>query len=1320
MAGSYSVKAILSAKDSGFTSTLKGATSATESLASKLKSGLGFGVLAGIGQQAFSTLTNGAKELLSEITASNTAWKTFEGNMKILGKGEKEINSVKKTLQDYAQTTIYSSSDMASSYAQLAAVGIKSADKLVTGFGGLAGAAEDPAQAMKTLSQQGVQMAAKPKVAWQDFKLMLEQTPAGMAAVAKKMGMTTSQLVTAIQDGDVATKDFFAAVQAVGNSDGFTKLATEYKSIDQAMDGLKETVGNKLLSVFDAFSQKGISVISKLIDVIGGIDGQAIADKIMAGVGKIEALFAAVKKTGAFKVLADAIKNVRSVLSGCLKTWSGFIGGTEGASKAIATVIKGLAWLIGKAGQAVAYITRLVGAIKETGAFTAFKNALVAIKDALFTVFTTVSQCAPSVQELGTTIGNAIKKIANATIKIAEFIKGLDPKVIKAFVAAVAGFKVIKTVAPFVSSFASSIGNIASKVGGGLAAKLFGTAKAQDAVGKSSAASGTQMLTAAKAFALMGVGVLAIAVGFALLAQSAIALAKAGGGAIAVMAAMVVAVVGLGIGMAALMKSLAPMSGQLMPVAMAFLVMGAAVLLIATGFALLAFASIALAAAGWGAIAVMAAMIVVIALLAIGAAALGTALTAGAVGFLAFGAAVLMVGAGFALIGVAALLAAASLQIIVALLPALTAAGLQGAGAITALGAALLVFAIGAGAAGIACALLGAGLLVLAAGFLVVAVAALISAAALALIGLLLPLINQHGMQGATVIVTLAASLVVFATGAIAAGSAALVLAATIVAATVGFVAAAAVVAVLAAAMVLIAGSAAIAGAGFAAMGNAIAIINAQGWAAAAVLTAISPQLIAFAPSATIAGAAAAILAAAFLAASIVTLAFGAAIILLATGIAYLGVSSIIAAVGLAMLSISLKLITANVNQNVVALAVLGVAFAVFGAGAMVAGVAALMFATGMLAAAVAVAALGISVVVLAAGLIVLAVSFIAVALSLALAAGGIALLNLVLPITIQYGAAASMAMMMLSAGLIALGAGAMIAGAGLLVFSAGLITATASIIVFGAGMLTASAGMLVMVAALSGVNASMSSIGSNARSTEKALKNMSSSISAVKSGLTAIGDIAKAAMDKLTDSLDDSASQVKSAGKKVGTGLTKGMQNGLNKAPAVATKATMAVSLRLMAGKPLAHAAGSYIAIGFAQGMLSQLAIIKRAAAQMVAAADKAVQAKAKIHSPSKLFYSEGDYCVDGFVNSLKDGAKRVWDAAENLVAIPQIASPVLAGSYNGELSADYEYSRNAKYTIYVPLSVDGREFARAEATYVQDELDRQQMRENRKRGKV
>ncbi|WP_153049530.1 tape measure protein, partial [Streptococcus suis] len=138
-----------------------------------------------------------------------------------------EIAGVKKELQSFATETIYSASDMASTYSQLAAVGIKSTKELVTGFGGLAAAAENPGQAMKTLSTQAVQMAAKPTVAWADFKLMLEQTPAGISAVAKHMGMSTAEMVTAVQDGKIATQDFFDAINAVGNNDTFRKMATE-------------------------------------------------------------------------------------------------------------------------------------------------------------------------------------------------------------------------------------------------------------------------------------------------------------------------------------------------------------------------------------------------------------------------------------------------------------------------------------------------------------------------------------------------------------------------------------------------------------------------------------------------------------------------------------------------------------------------------------------------------------------------------------------------------------------------------------------------------------------------------------------------------------------------------------------------------------------------------------------------------------------------------------------------------------------------------------------------------------------------------------
>ena len=64
---SYTVKAILSAVDKGFTSTMKQAEQTCSSLSNKVKSGLGFGVLAGIGSQAFSSVTNGVSGLVSEM-----------------------------------------------------------------------------------------------------------------------------------------------------------------------------------------------------------------------------------------------------------------------------------------------------------------------------------------------------------------------------------------------------------------------------------------------------------------------------------------------------------------------------------------------------------------------------------------------------------------------------------------------------------------------------------------------------------------------------------------------------------------------------------------------------------------------------------------------------------------------------------------------------------------------------------------------------------------------------------------------------------------------------------------------------------------------------------------------------------------------------------------------------------------------------------------------------------------------------------------------------------------------------------------------------
>lgn len=231
--------------------------------------------------------------LSGDLSESSKAWQTFETNASTKH-SQGEIQAVKKELQDFATATIYSSSDMASTYSQLDAVGVASAQNLVKAFGGLAAASADPAQAMSTLSQQATQMAAKPKVAWEDFKLMLEQSPAGMAAVASEMGMSVQDLITNIQAGTVSTTDFFNAVEKAGTSDKFTKMATEYKTVDQAMDGLRETAVNKLQPAFDMISKVGIGAISGISDSLDGINIDGLVTAMLPG----------------FQALADAASNL--------------------------------------------------------------------------------------------------------------------------------------------------------------------------------------------------------------------------------------------------------------------------------------------------------------------------------------------------------------------------------------------------------------------------------------------------------------------------------------------------------------------------------------------------------------------------------------------------------------------------------------------------------------------------------------------------------------------------------------------------------------------------------------------------------------------------------------------------------------------------------------------------------------------------------------------------------------------------------------------------------------------------------------------------
>lgn len=366
-----------------------------------------------------TALTGGFESIISDLDESSKAWQTFEGNMHEFGKSDKEIRNVKKELQDFAQKSIYSASDMASTYAQLAAVGTKNTTELVKGFGGLAAASEDPKQAMKTLSQQATQMASKPKVAWEDFKLILEQSPAGMSAVAKSMGMSVGELTQKVQNGQVATQDLFDGITKAGTSDNFTKMATNYKTVGQAVDGLREGLTNKLQSAFDSSSKVGIKMVSNISKSIDNFDTKPMVNKL----------------NGLISYITAHSKDISGIFGSVKEIAADLIGGAWDAAKSTLTTIADMFGLIDKNSKKAHDPLKTVNHVLKT--IADHKGAIKALGAALVAAF--------AVKKISDFVGGLMlvtKNLKLAAAAQAIFNAVMDANIISIIVLALVGLAV--------------------------------------------------------------------------------------------------------------------------------------------------------------------------------------------------------------------------------------------------------------------------------------------------------------------------------------------------------------------------------------------------------------------------------------------------------------------------------------------------------------------------------------------------------------------------------------------------------------------------------------------------------------------------------------------------------------------------------------------------------------------------------------------------------------------------------------------------------------------------------------------------------------
>lgn len=471
MAETYSVEAVLTAVDKGMSSTLNGlqkainglqkTSSAFDTISNKsgsmFKSMLGANLVSSAVTSAFGSIKSSLGEMVGELNSSKKAWDTFDGNLSKLGWGKDQINEAKEAMQDYATKTIYSASDMASTFSQMAAIGRQDSGELVKAMGGLAASAENPKQAMKSLSQQMVQALAKPKITWQDFRIMMEQAPAGMSAVAKEMGLSLNELITKIQAGQIKTEDFAEAFKRAGMS--MQDMATSYKTIDQALDGLKETLANKLKPAFDALSKAGIKALEAIMNQLDKIDFKKLATGLEEVLNKID-FNAIVEKIASF--VSTSVAKIKEF-------WQGF---------------------------------------SNTSAIADFKKALSEVWEAIKKVASALS--GGDMASFGEKIGKGLSIASTAIQSFAKVVQSLSPEQIRAIASAFLAFKTAQRTTKLATDalvgLSGAVSTTKSVFGGMQSATRVGTALFGVARGSKAASSALYFMSETSTLAKVAVG----------------------------------------------------------------------------------------------------------------------------------------------------------------------------------------------------------------------------------------------------------------------------------------------------------------------------------------------------------------------------------------------------------------------------------------------------------------------------------------------------------------------------------------------------------------------------------------------------------------------------------------------------------------------------------------------------------------------------------------------------------------------------------------------------------------------------------------------
>lgn len=224
---------------------------------------------------------------------------------------------------------------------------------------------------------------------------------------------------------------------------------------------------------------------------------------------------------------------------------------------------------------------------------------------------------------------------------------------------------------------------------------------------------------------------------------------------------------------------------------------------------------------------------------------------------------------------------------------------------------------------------------------------------------------------------------------------------------------------------------------------------------------------------------------------------------------------------------------------------------------------------------------------------------------------------------------------------------------------------------------------------------------------------------STISGAFTSASSSTVTSINAIVTAMTNAEAKATTSGTVMGTKFTKGLSSGLKTGVSIAKSSCQSILSAFNSCQSRAYYCGQMIGQGLANGLRASEGSVRAAAASLAAAADAAIQAKAKIGSPSKVTRKDGMWIGKGLVIGLESMYSDVKRASEDLLYLPMLDAPKMAfGGIVSDMNPDYEYTNNAQLTIETPLYINDREFARATYRANQNEFDRHSKFNERLRG--